>query len=421
MLRAELLTIGDEILIGQIVDTNAAWLGEKLTQAGVDVQRSVSLGDEDDAIRQALDDAFARADLVVTTGGLGATHDDLTRSAVAAYFGVPLLHDEAVMAAIAERHARRGRTMPEQNRLQALVPQGFAVLPNARGTAPGLWYTFSRDGADKTLVVLPGVPGEMRELFQQQVLPRLARLHGLRVIRHKTLLTAGLGETHLSEAIGDLTDWLGPSLRLAFLPSTRGVRLRMTALAPDAERAEVRLAAFETFLQSKVGRYIYGENDETLEGKVGEMLAAHGLTVAVAESCTGGFLLDALTNPPGASRYVKGGVVAYCNEVKMSQLGVPPADLERDGAVSESVARAMAEGVRTRLGADMALSTTGVAGPGGGTPEKPVGLVWIGLSSSESTRAYRYRFVDDRIMNKELTCTAALDLLRRHLLRRDED
>lgn len=420
MLRAELLTIGDEILIGQIVDTNTAWLGERLTQAGVDVQRAVSLGDEEEAIREELEAAFASADLVVTTGGLGATHDDLTRGAVAAYFGVPLLHDETVMARIEERYAARGRTMPEQNRLQALVPQGFTVLPNAIGTAPGLWYTFERGGIDKTLVVLPGVPGEMRALFQQQVLPRLVRLHGLRVIRHRTLLTAGLGETHLSEAIGDLSDWLGPSLRLAFLPSAKGVRLRMTALAPDAERAESRLAAFETFIRSKAERYIYGYDDETLEGKVGEMLAARGLTVAVAESCTGGHLLDALTNAPGSSRYVKGGVVAYCNEVKIALLDVPSSDLERDGAVSESVARAMAEGARLRLGADLALSITGIAGPGGGTSEKPIGLVWIGLASEAGTSAYRHRFVDDRILNKELSCTAALNLLRHHLLRLGE-
>ncbi len=416
MLRAELLTIGDEILIGQIVDTNAAWLGEKLTQAGVDVHRAVSLGDDEAAIRDELDAAFAEADLVVATGGLGATHDDVTRTAVAAYFGLPLDHDPAVMAAIAARHARRGRTMPEQNRLQAQVPRGFEVLPNAWGTAPGLWYTFRRDGAAKTLVVLPGVPGEMRGLFQQHVLPRLVRLHGLRTIRHRTLLTAGIGETHLAEAIGDLSDWLGPSLRLASLPSAgQGVRLRLTALAPDAEQAEQRLEAFEAFIRSKADRYVYGYDDETLEGKVGELLAARHLTVAVAESCTGGHLLDRLTAPPGASRYVKGGIIAYCNEVKVRTLGVQPASLERDGAVSEAVAREMAEGARARLGADVALSTTGIAGPGGGTAEKPVGLVWIGLATAEETHAFRAQFADERALNRELTCTTALDLLRRHL------
>ncbi len=416
MLRAQLLTIGDEILIGQIVDTNAAWLGEKLTLAGVDVARTVSLGDEIEAIQAELDAAFASADLVVATGGLGATHDDVTRAAVAEYFGVQLREDAEILTHIEARFAARGRSMPPQNTLQALVPEGFVVLPNDRGTAPGLWHTFERDGSTKTLAVMPGVPHEMRELFQRQVLPRLVNLHGLRAIKHRTLLTAGLGETHMAERIGDLADWLGPSLRLAFLPSTNGVRLRMTALGPDAQVAARRLDTFEAFLRGKIDRHVYGYDDDTLEGMVGELLARQNLTLAVAESCTGGLILNRLTNVPGASRYLLGGVVAYCNNVKMRALGVPEAFLERDGAVSESVACAMAEGVRKKLGADVGLSTTGIAGPGGGTPEKPVGLVWIGLATAEGAVARCFQFFNDRTMNKELSATAALDFVRRTLL-----
>ncbi len=420
MLRAELLTIGDEILIGQIVDTNAAWLGERLTLAGVDVARRVSLGDEEEVIKDELGAAFASADLVVVTGGLGATHDDVTRNALASFFEVELVHDAGVMAQIAARFAARGRSMPPQNRLQAQVPEGFEVLPNKSGTAPGLWHTFVRDGADKTLVVMPGVPHEMQELFQQQVLPRLVRLHGLRAIRHRTLLTAGIGETHLSEKIGDLTDWLGPSLRLAFLPSTSGVRLRMTALGPDSSAALSRLDTFEAFIRGKADRFIYGYGDDTLEGVVGELLAARGLTVAVAESCTGGLVLNRLTNTPGSSRYVLGGVVAYSNEVKEELLGVEGHLLGTHGAVSEAVAKALAEGVRAQLGASIGLSTTGIAGPGGGSDEKPVGLIWIGMATSEGAFAQRFQFGHDRIMNKELSSTAVLDLLRQTLLRQAE-
>lgn len=416
-MKACILTIGDELLIGQVVNTNAAWLGEQLTLRGVEVSAAVTVGDDESAIVAALDRAFADAELVVTTGGLGPTHDDVTKLAVARYFGRDLRFDEAVLERIRERFARRGVPMPESNRTQAMLPEGFEVLPNPAGTAPGLWHADVVDGRKRLLAVLQGVPHEMKTLFQQSVLPRLAEYKDLLVIAHRTLLTAGIGESNLAERLGDLSAFLGPMLRLAYLPGGTGVRLRLTAFGEDRADVEARLDALEAHLRDRAGRYVYGTNDDTLEGVVGAMLAGRGLRLAVAESCTGGHVADRLTNVSGSSAYVVGGVLAYSNRVKVDVLGVDPGVLDREGAVSEAVARQMARGVRERLGADIGLSTTGVAGPTGGSPEKPVGTVWIGYADAEGDFALLRRFVDDRILNKELSATAALDLVRRRLLR----
>lgn len=412
-MTATLLAIGDELLIGQVVNTNAAWLGQRLSDLGVPVRRELCVGDRDADIRAALDLALSDSDVVLVSGGLGPTHDDLTRDTVAAYFGVPLLHDPSVMAAIEERFARRGRTLPERNRVQAQVPEGFAVLPNAHGTAPGLMHTFERDGQPRWLVLMPGVPAELKHLFNTFVAPTIEAVPGREAIVHRTLLTAGVGESHLAEQVGDLTGWLDDRTTLAFLPSAGTVRMRISARGSDRAETEARAERFAAFLRERAGNAFYGEGEQTLEAAVGERLNAAGATVAVAESCTGGLLLDRLTDVPGSSAYVVGGVVAYCNRVKIGLLGVPEEVLETHGAVSEPVARAMAAGVRERLGATFGVATTGVAGPGGGTDEKPVGTVWIALATPNGTVAQCFRFVDDRRRNKTLTATTALDWLRR--------
>ena len=419
-MTAELLTIGDELLIGQIVNTNAAWIGERLSLIGVEVVRMVTVGDGEAVICAAIEEAVARADVVILTGGLGPTHDDVTRNALARAFGVPLVYDEQMFEAVKERFAGRGYAMPESNRTQALRPAGFEALPNPVGTAPGLWRAGAKDGPGRVVAALPGVPHEMKTLMEREVLPRLEALGDRRVIRHKTLLTTGIGESHLQEKIGDLSAFLGPDLSLAFLPSTSGVRLRVTARGEDAEEVEERLRGLESALRERVGKYIYGEGDDTLEGVVGEMLRARGLTIATAESCTGGFVCHRLTNVSGASAYVLGGVVAYANAVKEDALGVDPEALEAYGAVSEIVARQMAEGVRKRLGAAVAVSTTGIMGPTGGTPEKPVGTVWVGFADADGSRARRYRFAHDRRTNKELSSTVALNMVRVSLLKKDD-
>lgn len=411
-----MLTIGNELLIGQVRDTNASWLGEQLTLAGVVVHRMATVGDDEEALQSELRQSLAESDLVVTTGGLGPTGDDRTREAVAGLFGVELVFQGEILEDIRERFKLRGRSLPESNRSQAMVPAGFEVLSNRVGTAPGLWHEIRQgEAAGSMLAVLPGVPHEMKHLFTGEVLPRMRRRGGLHNIVHRTLRTAGIGESSLQEAVGDLSSVLSDNLRLAWLPGAGGVRLRMTAFGSNREEADDHIAQLEACLQDRIGEHIYGANDETLEEVVGHMLRDRSLTVAVAESCTGGYVAHALTNIPGSSEYVAGGVVAYSNRAKMDVLGVLPDALRQHGAVSEEVAAQMAEGVRHRLGADMGLSTTGIAGPDGGTPEKPVGTVWIGYADAGGVEAHRLQLVRDRILNKQLTTTFLLEKVRKNL------
>ena len=416
-MQATVLTIGDELLIGQVRDTNAAWLGEQLTRTGVVVRRIATVGDDESIVQSELRRSLSESDLVIATGGLGPTDDDKTRAAVAGLFGAELTFREDILEAIRARFERRGRAMPQSNRSQAMVPAGCEALPNRMGTAPGLWREI-RDGeaAGSMLAVLPGVPHEMKHLFTEHVLPRLQRRGGLRAIVHRTLRTAGIGESSLQEAAGDLSGMLSETLRLAWLPGPGGVRLRITAVGAHRDEAEERVARLEACLRARIGTYIYGADDDTLEEVVGHMLRERSLTVAVAESCTGGYVAHVLTNIPGSSAWVAGGMVAYANQAKVDMLGVSPEALRRDGAVSERVAAQMADGARRRLGADLGLSTTGVAGPSGGTPEKPVGTVWIGYADAGGVEAHRLRLVQDRLLNKRLTATYLLDQVRKNLL-----
>ncbi|NBC16273.1 MAG: competence/damage-inducible protein A [Bacteroidetes bacterium] len=412
-MTATILSIGDELLIGQVVNTNAAWLGEHLDGLGIDVGRVLTLGDDAEAIQAALSEAVAQSALVIVTGGLGPTHDDLTLDAVADYLGVGFTTHPLTLERITARFARRGQTAPERTQRLAQVPEGCDVLPNPVGLAPGLWAT---PGEGTVLVVLPGVPPEMKALFYEEVEPRLRERADLHAIRHRTLLTAGIGESHLQEALGDLTERLGTDQHLAFLPGPSGVRLRLTATGEDQDVVKARLDALEQAIREHAGAHIFGEGEALLEGVVGQMLRECGYSIAVAESCTGGLMADRITNVPGASTYMRGGVVAYCNSVKVDLLGVDRQALTGDGAVSETVARQMARGVRRALVSEIGISTTGIAGPTGGTPDKPVGTVWIGYADAEGTFARCYYFTDERILNKQLSTTVALDLVRRRLL-----
>ena len=414
-MRAVILTIGDELLIGQIINTNAAWLGEQLGSSGIDLARVVTVGDDAGELYAEIERSVVDADLLILTGGLGPTHDDITRDVLADYFGVELHFRKEIYDSISRRFEAMGRTMPEANRSQAMVPDGFEVLPNRFGTAPGLWRTLQAEGRERIIAVLPGVPHEMKGLFREEIQPRLRTRKDLRIIQHKTLKTAGIGESSLQEAIGDLSGELSPSLRLAYLPSTSGVRLRMSAFATTPAEAKEKLDRLEARLRSRIDAYVYGTNGETLEGIVGRMLTDRGLTIAVAESCTGGHVSHQITNVSGSSAYMAGGIVAYSNSIKEQLLQVDPETLEEEGAVSCSVAEQMARGVRDLLRADIGISTTGIAGPTGGTVEKPVGTVWIGYSDARVTNATVLHLVKDRILNKELTTTALLNLVRRRL------
>ena len=410
-LTASIVTVGEELLIGQVLDTNAAYLASELTQLGIPVVRSLTVGDDKEAIRGALAEGMQHARITVLTGGLGPTPDDVSRQAAAALIGSKLSVDTAVLAAIKRRFALLGRDVPAGSERVASVPDGFEVLPNSKGTAPGLWY----EGDNGNIVVLlPGVPHEMRAIFSEHVIPRIRALSGRTVIEQRTLLTAGVGETTVQRQIEAVSHLFDPGVVVAYLPRLHGVRIRLTV---TGEEASARLDAAERCVRVKLGAAVYGCDDDTLEGVVGHLLKWRGLTVAVAESCTGGLVLHKLTNMSGSSSYVMGGVVAYSNAVKQHQLGVGGDTLEQFGAVSEPVAMQMAEGVRARLGSDLGLSVTGIAGPSGGTEEKPVGTVWIGYADGSGIRAVKHQFGRGRRRNKEKSAIAAIDFMRQLLLR----
>jgi nicotinamide-nucleotide amidase len=416
-MKAHLLTIGDELLIGQTTNTNAAWLGERLSELGLQVQRTVTVGDAPEVMREELDRAVRHADLVVLTGGLGPTHDDLTREVLAEYFDAPLRTDDDIMARIRHYYERRGRQMPASAPKLAQVPAGFDTLDNPVGAAVGLWHETSRSGSDCLVAVLPGIPAEMQGIFKGAVEPRLEARPGVKDVAHRTLVTSGIGESSLQERLGNLADQLPDTLALAYLPSTSGVRLRLTATNGDPDAARDALDRLETAIRERAGEHVIGTGDVTLEEVLGDQLRDSGRTIGTAESATGGLMGHRLTGISGSSAYYEGSVVAYANRVKRELLGVSADVLNAHGAVSEAVAVAMATGVREALGVDVGVATTGVAGPTGGADEKPVGTVWLGYADDVRTRAVRRQFVEDRTLNKELFATAALDLARRELAR----
>lgn len=414
--EVEVVTIGDELLLGETVDGNAAWLGRTLAASGIRVSARATVGDDPPAIREAAARSLERTGTVLCTGGLGPTLDDVTKPVLADLFGRPLVLDDEVLDHIRRRFETRGLPMPDINRGQAEVPEGATVFMNPRGTAPGLAL---EDEGGRVAILLPGVPAEMRVLVEGQVLPYLERRwpEGRRPIVHRVLRTTGIPESALAERVDDIVRDL-PGLGVAFLPSTTGVDLRLTswgALPPG--EAEAALDAALERLRARVGSAVYTVGTEGLTEVVGRILRERGLTLAVAESCTGGLLGKRLTDVPGSSEYFVGGVIAYADDAKVSMLGVRPETLAATGAVSGETAREMAEGARVRLGAGAALAITGVAGPGGGTEEKPVGTVWVAAATAEGSRAEHRRFAGDRGEVRDRSAQAALELLRRTLTR----
>ncbi len=387
----ELVTIGTELLLGFTIDTNSAFMGQRLSEAGVRIARRTSVRDTPEEIRDAVRDALARSRFVITTGGLGPTRDDMTKKVVAELFGTPLEFQDWIWDRLVAKWASFGRTISPTNRCQAEVPRGATVLQNQRGTAPGLWLT----GAAGEVVMLPGVPSEMKGLMVEEVVPRLAARSGGRAITSLVLRTTGIPESSLAERLAPVEDALG-ALTLAYLPGLEGVDLRLTAwdLAPGEAKPLLDQAA--TAIQAIVKDHGYGTGDDDLAAVLLSRLRERGLTVAVAESCTGGLIGQRITAIPGSSDGFLGGVIAYDNRVKTGLLGVDPALLERDGAVSESVAGAMAAGVARATGADLAVAVTGVAGPGGGSAAKPVGTVWFGFSVGGQVETLRVGFPGTR-------------------------
>ncbi len=414
----ELLSIGDELLLGDIVDTNAAWLSRRLGEIGVRIVRRATVGDDEDAIAEAVRQALDRTGAVVCTGGLGPTEDDLTRQAVARVFGRPLRVDEDSLARIRARFAQLGREMPERNRVQAELPEGATVLPNDWGTAPGFAV---EDDAGRFVVVLPGVPREMERIVDAHVIPFLRRRwpEGARPLVHRVIRTTGIAESVLADRIADVADAIRP-ITVAYLPRVTGVDLRLTSwgalAASDAAR---RLDEAEAALRERLGGYVYGTDGDDLAAVVGAALRSRGLTLALAESCTGGLIAKRITDIAGSSEYFLGGFVTYSNDSKQQLLGVQATTLAAHGAVSEQTAREMAAGARRVIGADVALGVTGIAGPGGGSAEKPVGTVWIGIAGANAVEARLFRFLGERDEIRERAAQAALALLWRHLEREE--
>jgi nicotinamide-nucleotide amidase len=411
-LDVELVTIGDELLLGFTVDTNAAHLARTLAGVGARIVRRASVGDEAAVIADAVREALQRTGAVITTGGLGPTADDLTRDAIARLFGRALVLDAALLADLEARwFTRFNHPLPPSNRQQVMIPEGADVLPNRHGSAPGIWL---EDAEGRWVAMLPGVPREMRGMLADTLLPRLqSRLAGpARVVRSRTVRTVGIAESALADRLGAQARTV-EGLPLAYLPGPEGVDLRVTApLLPPAE-ADARLGAAVEALRAQVGSYVYGEDDADLAALAVQGCRVRGWTVAVAESCTGGMLGMRLTAVPGASDVVLGGIIAYANAIKVQELGVPASVLESEGAVSEAVALAMAAGVRQRCGATVGIGITGIAGPGGGTPDKPVGTVWVAVDVDGHARAARAVFPGDRHEIRYRAAQAALDRLRR--------
>ena len=411
-MNVELITIGDELLLGFTVDTNAAYIARELAAIGVSIVRRATVGDSAADIVSAVRDALERTGGVITTGGLGPTADDLTRPAIAELFGRELVPDEPRWQALTALWRERGRgEIPLANRGQIMIPRGATVLDNRHGTAPGIWL---EDDRGRWCAMLPGVPREMRGMLADELLPRVgARAAGANhVVRSRTLRTTGVAESQLPELLGSYAGGF-EGLALAYLPGQEGVDLRLTARDRSAADADTTLAAGITELRARLARYAYGEDGKDLASVVLDLCETRRLRVAVAESCTGGLLGARLTAIPGSSSVVAGGVIAYSNDVKHRLLDVSAETLERSGAVSEDVALEMAAGVRRRVGAEIGIAITGVAGPGGGTPQKPVGLVWIAVDVNGTTRTHGSRFIGDRAEIRFRATQAALDLVRR--------
>lgn len=390
-MNLEVVTIGTELLLGFTIDTNGAEIAQALADIGVRVTRRTSVADRADEIRDAVAVALKRTGGVITTGGLGPTRDDITKKCVADLFGLPLDFQETIWQDLVSRYSRFGRVPSESNRSQAEVPRGATVLPNSRGSAPGLWI----DGPAGLVIMLPGVPSEMRGLLMEEVAPRLAKRASGTVIRSRTVRTTGIPESSLAEQLENIEESIAP-LGLAYLPGLDGVDLRLTAWDLGPDEADERLKQGVELLVKRAGDYIYGEGNVDLAALVLEQARHRGSRLAVAESCTGGLVGTRLTSIPGSSDVFVGGVIAYEDEVKIRELGIKPADLKANGAVSDVVVRAMAEGVGDRFNADLTIAVTGIAGPSGGTAEKPVGLVYFGTGVGQEIVSRKYVFPGPR-------------------------
>jgi len=411
---AEIITIGDEILIGQIVDTNSAWMANELNKIGLAVKQITSVSDDAAHIIEALDEAQKRADVILITGGLGPTKDDITKLTLSKYFNMPLRQDAITLAHITNIFERLNRPMIDANIKQADVPDGCMVIQNANGTAPCMW--FEQNG--KIIVAMPGVPFEMMYLMEEEIIPRIKSAFSLPHIVHQTILTAGLGESFLAQEIADIEDLMPTHIKLAYLPKLGQVRLRLSGIAEDEQllKTEIQYIAQQIIL--KIAKYVVVADDIALEKAILDQMKARKLTLSTAESCTGGYIAHLLTQHAGSSAVFAGGAVAYSYDLKESILGVKHQTLTNFGAVSEQTVKEMAQGAIVHFKTDYAIAVSGIAGPDGGMPGKPVGTVWIAIASQHQVVAKLFTFGNKRIQNIERSATAAFIMLL-NLLKQD--
>ena len=407
--KVEIITIGDEILIGQIVDTNSAWMGAELSKAGFDVVQITSVHDEVMPIQSALKAALGRADVVLVTGGIGPTKDDVTKRTLCDFFHTRLVHSEAVLQNIQRLYTHRRDVLNDLTRAQAMVPESATIIQNTVGTAPITW--FDCEGG-QVVVSMPGVPYEMRQAMSAEVIPRLQKKFDTPALLHKTLLVTGYPESALALKMADWEAALPANLHVAYLPNYSIIRLRLTGTGDDMLALDFAMNQQIDRLKALLGTAMVCDEDITVAEWLGRLLKSRGLTLATAESCTGGNIAHLITQVPGSSEYFKGTVVSYANEVKTGVLGVRAGDLERHGAVSQPVVEQMAQGVRRLLRTDWAVATSGIMGPGGGTPDKPVGTVWMAVCSADRLISRPYHVNHHREQNIERASQLALLMLR---------
>jgi len=415
-MRGELIFVGTELLLGQIINTNAAYLGENLASLGVDLYHSSVVGDNLDRIKEAIQTALERSELIMITGGLGPTFDDITREGMATALGRELVYDPQVMAQI-EAHFKRVKykILPIHRRQAYILSSGCQVVPNPIGSAPGLII----DVQGKWIIAMPGVPREMKRMCEDTIFPWVAEKAGKSVIHSRVLKVCGMGESTVADELQEIVEPL-TNPTIAFLARPNEVSVRITAKASDSEEASRMIAVVADKIVEKLGENVFGENDQTMEQVVGMLLSHHQGTLAIAESCTGGLISDRITDVPGSSEYFQGSVIAYKNQIKTDVLNVSEENLNKHGAVSCPVAVQMAQGVRNLIKADYGLGVTGIAGPTGATPQKPIGLVYIAVASENGAYGKEFRFMGGRDIIKRRASQMALDMLRRELLRREQ-
>lgn len=410
-MKVHIITIGDEILIGQIVDTNSAWMATELNLAGIEVTAIKTVSDKLDDIKDNILSSMKEADVILTTGGLGATKDDITKKAISELLGVGMYFDETLYNMIEGFFKKRGFPITDALREQCMMPETMIQLPNKMGVAPGMWFEHN----DSILVSMPGVPYEMKHLMSAQVLPKLKESFGTNPIFHRTILTSGFGETQLASKIEPITSTFPENVSMAFLPNLGEVRLRVSAFGDEhTDEAELETLVNDKIsqIEETLGNIIYGYEKDSIQNAVGQILLKKGLVLGTAESCTGGNIAARIVQIPGSSAYFKGGIVAYSNEIKMDKLGVKESTLQSHGAVSEETVKEMVEGTLREVGVNVAIAVSGVAGPGGGTPEKPVGMIWIAVGDQSNIVTKKLQIGKDRLKNIEYTTKHALNMLR---------